>query len=95
MQSQIQFIQTTPNELVTELKNAIIPELYRQLSEQFQPKQPEEYLSRNQVCELLKINLSSLWRWTTKGTLIGHNIEGKVLYKRSQIEAYLDNNKTK
>lgn len=91
----IQVFQTTPIELADFLKNAIIPELYEKLSTQFQPKQPEEYLSRAEACELLKINLSTLWRWTKNETLTGYNIQGKVLYKRSEIEAYLQSNSTK
>ena len=92
--NQIQFIGTTPHELIADIKNAIIPELYKQLSEKFQPQQPEEFLSRNEVCALLKINLTTLWRYTNKGLLTGYNLEKKVLFKRSEIEAYLENNKT-
>ena len=42
----IQFIGTTPNDLVSEIKNALIPELREQLSKDFQPKEPTEYLTR-------------------------------------------------
>ena len=61
--TQIQFISTTPADLITELRNTLIPELTEKLSVQFQPKEPTEYLTRSEVCKLLKINLSTLHRW--------------------------------
>lgn len=90
---QIQFIQTTPNELIHELKLAIIPELKEQLSKEFQPKEPEEFLTRNEARELLKINLSTLTRWTQKGDLISYVINQRVYYKRSEIVLTLERNK--
>lgn len=90
---QIQFIGTTPSKLIFELKTAIIPELKEQLSKEFQPKEPEEFLTRDEASELLKINLSTLTRWTQKGDLISYVINRRVYYKRSEIVLTLENNK--
>ena len=65
----IQFIGTTPNDLVSEIKNALIPELREQLSKDFQPKEPTEYLTRSEVCKILQIDLSTLHRWRKEGVL--------------------------
>ncbi len=93
--SAIQFIGTTPAELVHEIKSAIIPELKEELSKEFQPKQPTEFLTRTEVCKLLKIDLSTLHRWTKASKLIAYGIGNRVYYKRSEIESYLEVNKIK
>ncbi|UCA59037.1 helix-turn-helix domain-containing protein [Chryseobacterium rhizoplanae] len=89
----IQFIGTTPNDLVTEIKNALIPELREQLSKDFQPKKPTEYLTRSEVCELLQIDLSTLHRWRKDGTLTAYGVGNRVYFKRSEIDEYINRNK--
>ncbi|WP_332028742.1 helix-turn-helix domain-containing protein [Kaistella sp.] len=89
----IQMLNTTPNDLVNQLKDAIIPELMEKLAAQFSPKEPETYLSRSETAKLLKIDQSTLFRWTKKKVLQPIYIEGKVLFQRSDIENYLNNNK--
>lgn len=91
--STIQFIGINPNDLITELKNSLIPELTAQLSAQFQPKEPTEYLTRKEVCALLKINLSTLYRWCKDGTLSSFGISNRIYFKRSEIDAIINRNK--
>ena len=91
--STIQFIGTTPTDLITELKNSLIPELTAQLSAQFQPIQPTEYLTRNEVCKLLKIDLSSLHRWRKEGKIPSFGISNRVYFKRSDIDKIINQNK--
>lgn len=69
-QSDIEFIKT-------ELK---------ELKKHFQPKEPNEYLSRLEVSSMLKIDLSSVHNWTKKGILISYQIGGRVYYKRQEVE---------
>jgi len=82
----IQFISISPTELkreiVQDIKNSLIPEL----SKQFQPKEPTEYLSRTEVAKLLKVDISSIHNYTKRGILTSFGIGGRVLYKRKQIE---------
>lgn len=82
---QIQFVQVTPEEL----QHAIIEGVKSQLKvfeKHFQPKEPNEYLTRVEVAELFKIDLSSVHNWTKKGILISYQIGGRVYYKRIEIE---------
>ena len=82
----VQFIQVTPEQL----QNAIIEGVKTQLEllkAHFEPKTPNEYLSRAEVADMLKINLSSVHNWTKKGTLISYQIGGRVYYKRNEIES--------
>ncbi len=91
----IQFLGTSPADLITEIKNSLIPELREQLSKDFQPKQPTEYLTRKEVCELLSIDLSSLHRWRKDGTLTAYGIANRVYFKRSEIDEVINRNRLK
>lgn len=94
MSKQVQFIGLEPNDLAHDLSRILIPQLKAQLAEEFQPKEPTAYLTRHQVCEWLSIDLSTLWKWTKKGLIPSYGIGGRVYYKRCEIEAYINNQKT-
>lgn len=84
----VQFVSCSPEQL----QNAITENVRGQLEElkkSFQPKTPEEYLTRKETAELLKINLSTLYLWTKKGVLQSVGCQGKVYYKRSEVESAL------
>ena len=91
--SLIQFIGTNPSDLISELKNSLIPELKAQLSAQFQPKEPTEYLTRSEVCKLLKIDMSSLHRWRKEGKIPSYGLGNRVYFKRSEVEQIINENK--
>ncbi len=78
-------IQTTPEQLTV----LIVSELDKRLNElktQFQPKEPTELLTRTEVKNLLKIDMSTLHLWTKKGKLKSYGICNRVYYKRHEIE---------
>lgn len=78
-------IQTTPEQLTV----LIVSELDKKLNElktQFQPKEPTELLTRSEVRNLLKVNMSTLHLWTKKGKLKSYGIGNRVYYKRHEIE---------
>lgn len=58
----------------------------KELNEKFEPKTPPEYLTRNEVSDLLKCDLSTLWLWTKKGKLTSYGIGNRTYYKRAEIE---------
>jgi hypothetical protein len=93
MNSQIQFLGTSPIELSEILKEA----LKEQINEiKNSIPQSEQLLTREQTADLLNVNLSTLWAWTKKGKLLSYGIGNKVFYKRSEIENSLiplNNNK--
>lgn len=91
--STIQFVGTNPTDLITELKNVLIPELKAQLSAQFQPKEPTELLTRSEVCKLLKIDLSTLHRWRKEKTIPSYGMGNRVYFKRSEVEQIINQNK--
>lgn len=60
-----------------------------ELKHEFQPNEPEELMTRNEVADYLKISTTTLWHWTNKGRLIAYGIGARVYYKRSEIEKSL------
>lgn len=74
-------------ELLTDV--AYIKAQYDELRNHLQPKQPTEYLTRTEVSELLKCDLSTVHNWTKKGKLKPYGIGNRVYYKRSELEAVL------
>ena len=45
----------------------------------------EKLLSRKEACELLKINITSLWKHTKSGKLKSYGIGNRVYYKKEEI----------
>ncbi|WP_455004964.1 helix-turn-helix domain-containing protein [Capnocytophaga gingivalis] len=81
----IQFIQTSPEQLQAAIIEGVRKEL-NELKKDFQPKEPTVYLSRQEVKQMLGINLTTLNNWTKKGILISYGIGGRVYYKRHEVE---------
>lgn len=86
MTGTIQLIQITPEDLQGIVTSCIKPEFDR-LKSDFQPKHPTEYMTRNEVKELLDIDLSTLWNWTKRGKLKSYGLGNRVYYKRAEVEA--------
>jgi DNA invertase Pin-like site-specific DNA recombinase len=85
---QLQFVGCHPEQLQKAIAENIRGQL-EELKKSFQPKTPEEFLSRKATAKLLNINLSTLYLWTKKGVLQSYGISGKVYYKRSEVESAL------
>jgi len=86
--SQIQFIGTTPEAFSELLEKSILKHL-EALKQNFQPKEPTEFLTRKEVSVLLKINLSTLHHWTKSGKLQSYGIGNRIFLKRSEVEAMI------
>lgn len=84
----LQFIGTTPEEMENRIYNRVKSE-FESIKKEFQPKQPTEFLTRNQVKELLDVDLSTVHNWTKRGKLKAYGIAGRVYYKRSEVEQAL------
>lgn len=82
---QVQIIQETETfkqELVSELKSSLLQELKKE----FQPKEPEEYLTRLEVAKMLKCDISSVHNWGKAGKIKRYGLGNRVYYKRSELE---------
>lgn len=85
---QVQFIQYTPQQLKEEIGEEIKKQ-FDVFLKQYVPKSSEQYLTRKEVSDLLKINLSTVHLWSKKGVLNRHAIGSRIYYLRSDIEAKL------
>lgn len=86
---QLQLISITPEQLESKILQGVQSQL-QELKSSFQPKEPTEYLTRQEVSELLKVNLSTVHNWTKSGTLVSYGIGGsRIYYKRSEVEEAL------
>ena len=81
----IQITELTTNELKSLLKESVKQE-FNQLIEEILCKTPTQYLTRKQVAKMLDINLTTLNNWTNRGVLTSYGIQGRVYYKRDEVE---------
>lgn len=85
----IQFIQVDPEQF----RESILKPIKVQLTELIKGLQTqlfkEEYLSREEVSNMLKVDLSTIHNWSKNGKLTKHCIGNRVYYKRSEIESQI------
>lgn len=86
MKDVTQVYGTTPENLQQAIAQAVKEEL-ADLKKHFEPKKPEEYLTRNQVKELFQVDMSTIHNWTKSGKLKPYGFGARVYFKRSDIEA--------
>lgn len=82
---QIQFIGTSPTALI-ELIDEVASKRLNDLKKDFQPKEPTKYLTRNEVSEMLSVDLSTVHNYTKRKILTSYQIGGRVYYKRTEVE---------
>lgn len=85
----IQITQLSPEQFEEAITKAIKSQL-DSFKKEINPQQPkEEYLSRKEVAEIFKIELSTLHNWCKKGKLKPYGIGNRVYFLRSDIEKAL------
>lgn len=83
----IQFINTTPEELINQI-DARWEKKLEKLKKEFQPKEPPKYITRDYVAkEILHCDVSTVHNLTVKGVLKKYGCGGRVLYRRDEVEA--------
>jgi excisionase family DNA binding protein len=73
---------------INELAEALIPLLISPVktAEPTQTVIPKvELLNREEVCKMLSINKTTLWKYTKVGKLKSYGIGNRVLYKRNEV----------
>ncbi|MDC0870045.1 helix-turn-helix domain-containing protein [Flavobacteriaceae bacterium] len=85
MHKEMQMIGMSFDDLKNLVGQVIKTEL-EAVKKHLQPKQPNEYLTRKEVSEMLKIDLSSVHNWSKRGILIPHQIGNRVYYKLQEVE---------
>lgn len=82
---KIQFIGVTPDQLQKQITNGVKEQLTEFL-ENFKPKQPNEYLTRQEVAALFKVDISTIHNWCKSGKLNPKGIGNRVYFLRSDID---------
>lgn len=84
----IQFIQTTPEQLKSEINEGVKNQL-QEFLKLYQPKQPNEYLTRQTVAQMFNVDLSTIHNWCKSGKLKPLGLGARVYFLRSDIEQSL------
>lgn len=82
--NQAIMVVVNPSDL-KEFASSIIDELMKNRPDE----KAEEYLTRKEAADTLKVDVSTLWRWEKSGYLLSKKIGAKVVYAKSDIEKIL------
>lgn len=72
-----------------EFKETIMGEInksLRALSTNLKPNEPEEYLTRKELSQILKVTLPTIHDWSKKGILKPYRIGKLIRFKKSDLE---------
>lgn len=78
-----------------EFAQEIIISTKKELEKQITEANTETYPSPKKVCEILSVDLSTLWRWNKRGYLCHTEVGGKRRYKMSDVQAILNGGRAK
>lgn len=66
-----------------QLAEALVPLLNITIERKDKPQ--NDLLTRDEVCKLLSINKTSLWKHTKSGKLLSYGIGNRIYYKRNEV----------
>lgn len=81
---QLSLFQGSPEDFQKPIIKTIQKE-FETLKTNFQPKEPEEFLTRHQLAKMLHVDLSTIHNMRKRGQIIAFQISGRILFKRSLI----------
>lgn len=73
-------------ELILE-KLSILESELKILKENFQPREPDELMTREETAIFFQISFPTLHNWTKTGILTGYRVGNRLYYKRSEIKS--------
>jgi len=82
---QIAITQLSPEDLKTLFKELLEKEI-SPLKDASAKKSVDPLFSRQEASRRLKIDLSTLHRWTSQGKISAHSIGARIYYKESSIQ---------
>jgi len=84
---------TLPENVINDLES-IKQELVN-LKTNFTPREPEDFLSRKETAELLKISLPTLHQWSNDGILRPMKMGNRTYFSRKEIVSVMYNSNKK
>ncbi|MEY3500560.1 MAG: hypothetical protein RL308_2229 [Bacteroidota bacterium] len=86
MQTNAILLETLTVEQLQQLIGTSVRNGIQEFQKQLQTKDnSEELLSRDETCQFLKIDSSTLWAWTNNGKVKAYGIGARRYYKRSEL----------
>lgn len=78
-------LQNVSSEQLTELIGNVFKTQLEDFKNNLNTHNPDELLTREQTCQLLQINSSTLWHWTNKGKVNCYGIGNRRYYKKNEL----------
>jgi excisionase family DNA binding protein len=78
----------TPQQLTETILNGVQKQL-EELKKTYQPKDPEDFLTRMETAKLLKISLTTVHEWSNTGVLKMYKVGNRTYFSRKEIEITL------
>ncbi len=88
MSATVQFIQYSPEQLQAEISAGVKSQLVDFLKH-FAPKQPNEYLTRQEVAQMFNVDISTIHNWCKSKRLNPLGLGSRVYFLRSEVEGSL------
>lgn len=86
MQNNAILLETLSVDQLQQLIGTTIKNSLLEIQKELQTKDnSEELLTREETCQFLKIDASTLWAWTNNGKVKAYGIGARRYYKRSEL----------
>lgn len=91
-EKKILLYEVSLEDLVQEIKKSLLKDLEEMIKKSNKESEQDEYLTRKEVSQLLKIDISTLYRWTQSGIITACYLGNRVYYRKSEIDKKLNLN---
>ena len=78
---------------LVEANSLLLEQARAQLEQKIADASAETYLSKEKVCEMLDVSVTTLWRWEKQNYLVPISFGGQKRYRESDIEKILEGEK--
>ena len=75
---------------LVEANSLLLEQARAQLEQKIADASAETYLSKDKVCEMLDVSVTTLWRWEKQNYLVPISFGGQKRYRKSDIEKILE-----
>jgi len=78
-------LQNVSPEALTELIKEGVKSQLEDFKKTLNIQNPDEILTREQTCQFLQIDASTLWHWCNKGKVTAYGIGNRRYYKKAEL----------
>lgn len=88
--NRIEITQVTFEGFKTIIKDILADDIPELLRAHLKPQDEEVLLTREEVAEILRISIPTLYSYTRQGILKTYRLDSRVLYKKSEVLHFFD-----